>query len=125
MSSQDLEEQLFRDEVQSVKQWWSEPRWRYTKRPFTAEQIVSKRGNLSIEYPSNSQSKKLWNVLERRFEVRLCMLFKLILPTLALESRCELHIWCSGANHAHADGEVSGHGLRFWLAMFFYGIIHG
>ncbi|ESZ96508.1 isocitrate lyase [Sclerotinia borealis F-4128] len=62
------EEQIFLAEVVAVKQWWSDERWRYTKRPFTAEQIVSKRGNLKIEYPSNAQSKKLWNILEGRFK---------------------------------------------------------
>ncbi|KAJ9141773.1 Isocitrate lyase [Pleurostoma richardsiae] len=62
------EDALFAKEVEEVKKWWSDPRWRYTKRPFTAEQIVSKRGNLKIEYPSNAQSKKLWNILEGRFK---------------------------------------------------------
>ncbi|KAE8454016.1 isocitrate lyase 1 [Mollisiaceae sp. DMI_Dod_QoI] len=62
------EEQQFLDEVAAVKQWWADERWRYTKRPFTAEQIVAKRGNLKIEYPSNVQSKKLWKILEGRFQ---------------------------------------------------------
>jgi len=65
------EEKQFLDEVAAVKQWWNDSRWRYTKRPFTAEQIVAKRGNLKIEYPSNTQSKKLWKILEGRFKVRL------------------------------------------------------
>jgi isocitrate lyase len=64
----DIEDDLFTQEVEKVKAWWSEPRWKQTKRPFTAEQIVSKRGHLKIEYPSNAQSKKLWNILEHRFE---------------------------------------------------------
>lgn len=63
------EDEVFAKEVAAVKQWWSDPRWRYTKRPFTAEQIVSKRGHLKIEYPSNAQSKKLWKILEGRFKV--------------------------------------------------------
>ena len=63
------EEQQYLDEVKAVKQWWTDSRWRYTKRAFTAEQIVAKRGNLKIEYPSNVQSKKLWNILEGRFRV--------------------------------------------------------
>jgi len=62
------EEQQYLNEVAAVKQWWTDSRWRYTKRPFTAEQIVAKRGNLKIEYPSNVQSKKLWNILEGRFK---------------------------------------------------------
>ncbi|RDL37589.1 Isocitrate lyase [Venustampulla echinocandica] len=61
------EEQIYLDEVAAVKQWWSDSRWRQTKRAYSAEQIVAKRGNLKIEYPSNAQSKKLWNILEQRF----------------------------------------------------------
>ena len=68
------EDELFAQEVEAVKQWWSESRWRYTKRPFTAEQIVSKRGHLKIEYASNAQAKKLWNILEGRFQVRIPLL---------------------------------------------------
>lgn len=66
----EAEDDLFAKEVEQVKQWWSDSRWRHTKRPFTAEQIVSKRGHLKVEYPSNAQSKKLWNILEKRFAVR-------------------------------------------------------
>ena len=64
------EDDLFAREVAEVKRWWADSRWRYTKRPFTAEQIVSKRGHLKIEYPSNSQAKKLWAILEGRFKAR-------------------------------------------------------
>ncbi|KAK3327445.1 isocitrate lyase [Cercophora scortea] len=62
------EDELFAQEVAEVKKWWSDSRWRYTKRPFTAESIVSKRGNLKIEYPSSAQAKKLWATLESRFQ---------------------------------------------------------
>ena len=83
MASLDQEDQIYLDDVNAAKEWWADSRWRYTKRPFTAEQIVAKRGNLRIEYPSNVQSKKLWQILEGRFKVRsmlcskalqLCML---------------------------------------------------
>jgi isocitrate lyase len=75
------EDQAFAAEVEAVKKWWSDSRWRYTKRPFTAEQIVAKRGTLKIEYASNAMSKKLWNTLEGRFNVCLCAN---ILPKLEL-----------------------------------------
>jgi isocitrate lyase len=64
----ELEDQKYLEEVNAVKQWWTDSRWRYTKRPFTAEQIVAKRGTLKIEYPSNTQAKKLWGLLEERFK---------------------------------------------------------
>ncbi|KAG5756267.1 hypothetical protein H9Q69_000565 [Fusarium xylarioides] len=66
----DIEDELFQKEVEAVKAWWSDSRWRHTKRPFTAEQIVSKRGYLPVDYASNAQAKKLWNILEHRFETR-------------------------------------------------------
>jgi len=64
----DEEEKQYLDDVQAVKQWWTDSRWRYTKRAYTAEQIVQKRGNLKIEYPSNAQAKKLWKIVEQRFQ---------------------------------------------------------
>ncbi|EEH07121.1 isocitrate lyase [Histoplasma capsulatum G186AR] len=67
MASIEQEEQQYLADVQAVKTWWRDSRWRYTTRPFTAEQIVAKRGNLKIEYPSNVQSKKLWKLLEEHF----------------------------------------------------------
>jgi isocitrate lyase len=69
MSNIDAEDAQFQKEVEEVKQWWTDSRWRFTRRPFKAEDIVSKRGNLRITYPSNSQSKKLWEIVEGRFKV--------------------------------------------------------
>ncbi|KAH7055747.1 isocitrate lyase [Macrophomina phaseolina] len=68
MPSIDAEEQAFQAEVKAIQQWWTDSRWRYTKRPFTAEQIATKRGNLKIQYPGNEQSKKLWRTVEGRFK---------------------------------------------------------
>ena len=63
----DAEQSAYEAEVAAVQTWWTDSRWRHTKRAYTAEQIVSKRGNLPIAYPSNNQSKKLWNIMEGRF----------------------------------------------------------
>jgi len=63
----EAEEKAFQAEVEAVKAWWAEDRWRQTRRPYTAESIVSKRGTLPIQYSSNAQSKKLWKILEARF----------------------------------------------------------
>ncbi|PWY95234.1 isocitrate lyase and phosphorylmutase [Aspergillus sclerotioniger CBS 115572] len=65
------EDRKYVDDVQAVQAWWQDSRWRHTKRPFTAEQIVAKRGNLKIDYPSNVQSKKLWKILESNFEKKV------------------------------------------------------
>ncbi|PLN78183.1 isocitrate lyase [Aspergillus taichungensis] len=68
MSLYEDEDRQYQAEVQAVQKWWTDSRWRYTKRPYTAEQIVAKRGNLKIEYPSNAQSKKLWGIVEKNFQ---------------------------------------------------------
>lgn len=69
MGHLDEEERRYLDDVEAVKQWWQDSRWRYTRRPYTAEQIVQKRGNLKIEYPSHVQAQKLWRIVEGRFAV--------------------------------------------------------
>ena len=68
-SSLEQEDQVYLDDVKAVNKWWTESRWRYTKRPYTAEEVVAKRGNLKIEYPSNVMAKKLWEIVESRFKV--------------------------------------------------------
>ena len=70
MTHIDEEEQKYLQDVEAIKQWWTDSRWRHTKRPYTAEQIAQKRGNLKIEYPSNAQAKKLWKIMEEKFAVR-------------------------------------------------------
>jgi isocitrate lyase len=92
----DAEDQYYQEEVRQLKEWWSDSRWRFTKRPFTAEQIASKRGNLPIQYPSNAMSKKLWKILEQRFAVRSCCFEYLANKgrslTISSERRRKLHI---------------------------------
>ena len=63
------EDRKYAEDVQAVQNWWKDSRWRFTKRPFTAEQIVAKRGNLTINYPSGVQAKKLWGILEQNWKV--------------------------------------------------------
>jgi isocitrate lyase len=58
------EKARFAEEVAQVEQWWKNPRFARVHRPYTAADVVSKRGTLPIQYPSNAQGKKLWNLLE-------------------------------------------------------------
>ncbi|EEB88042.1 hypothetical protein MPER_14356, partial [Moniliophthora perniciosa FA553] len=39
------------------------PRFARVKRPYTAAEVVAKRGTIPIQYPSNLMAKKLWNTL--------------------------------------------------------------
>eukprot|EP00953_Heterococcus_sp_UTEX-ZZ885_P002981 2141-Heterococcus_DN1.PRE.1 len=48
-----------------MRQWWSNPRFRDTKRPYTAEEAVSMRGTLPETFASNEMAKKLWAVFEK------------------------------------------------------------
>ncbi|RHZ69302.1 hypothetical protein Glove_284g62 [Diversispora epigaea] len=58
------EQVAFDYEVAEVKSWWNSERFRLAKRPYTAEQIVSKRGLLKQQYASDTQAKKLWALLK-------------------------------------------------------------
>jgi len=69
MADLEREDQIYEDDVKAVKAWWADSRWRHTKRPFTAEDIVAKRGNLKIQYPSAAMATKLWAIIEARFKV--------------------------------------------------------
>ncbi|CAO1617955.1 unnamed protein product [Parajaminaea phylloscopi] len=60
----DHEGNAFQQEVEAVEKWFKNPRFARTKRPYTAADVVSKRGTIPITYPSNIQAKKLWGILE-------------------------------------------------------------
>jgi isocitrate lyase len=55
----------FQQEVEQVKQWWTSPRFRNVKRVYTAEQVVSKRGEFPTQYRSDAMAKKLWTLIEK------------------------------------------------------------
>ncbi|KAE9404001.1 isocitrate lyase icl [Gymnopus androsaceus JB14] len=58
----------FATEVKQVLEWWKSPRFARVTRPYTAEEVVSKRGSLKIDYPSNTQAKKLFSILSKHAE---------------------------------------------------------
>ncbi|KAF8322626.1 isocitrate lyase [Clavulina sp. PMI_390] len=57
------EAQAFQKEVAEVEEWWKSSRFAKVTRPYTASQVVAKRGTLKISYPSDLQGKKLWKLL--------------------------------------------------------------
>jgi Isocitrate lyase family len=63
--SGESEAAFFAREVRDMKQWWSDPRFRHTKRPYTAEEAVSMRGTLPETFASNEMAQKLWAVFEK------------------------------------------------------------
>jgi isocitrate lyase len=60
------EDALFDEQVQAVQDWWASPRYKGIKRPYSAEDVVSKRGALQQSYPSSLMARKLFNLLEER-----------------------------------------------------------
>ncbi|KAH0029663.1 isocitrate lyase 2, partial [Aureobasidium melanogenum] len=60
------EDAVFSDQVEQVQDWWASPRYKGIKRPYSAEDIVSKRGTLQQIYPSSLMARKLFNLLEER-----------------------------------------------------------
>ena len=60
------EDELFHQQVKDVEAWWATPRYEGIKRPYSAEDIVSKRGTLQQTYPSSLMARKLFNLLKER-----------------------------------------------------------
>lgn len=60
------EDEIFSQQIQQVQDWWSTPRYKGIKRPYSAEDVVSKRGTLQQIYPSSLMARKLFNLLEER-----------------------------------------------------------
>lgn len=60
------EDALFNVQVKEVKQWWASDRYKGIRRPYTAEDVVSKRGTLQQTYPSSLMARKLFNLLQER-----------------------------------------------------------
>ena len=60
------EDEIFNQQVKEVKDWWSSPRYKGIKRPYSPEDVVSKRGTLQQVYPSSLMARKLFNLLEER-----------------------------------------------------------
>ena len=58
------EDALFNQQVKDVIDWWASSRYRGIKRPYSAEDVVSKRGTLQQTYPSSLMARKLFNLFK-------------------------------------------------------------
>ncbi|XP_021822841.1 isocitrate lyase [Prunus avium] len=58
------EEGRFEAEVADVQAWWGSERFKLTKRPYAAKDVVALRGTLRQSYGSNEMAKKLWRTLK-------------------------------------------------------------
>ena len=62
----EAEDALYDQQIRDVEAWWSSPRYKGIKRPYTASDVVSKRGSLQQSYPSSLMARKLFNLLNER-----------------------------------------------------------
>ncbi|KAL8687842.1 MAG: hypothetical protein Q9218_006096 [Villophora microphyllina] len=60
------EDTLFEKQVHDVRQWWETARYKGIKRPYSAEDVVSKRGSLQQTYASSLMARKLFDLLQEK-----------------------------------------------------------
>ncbi|KAI0857283.1 isocitrate lyase, partial [Xylaria cubensis] len=60
------EDALYESQIKDVEAWWSTPRYAGIKRPYTAADVVSKRGSQMQNYPSSVMARKLFNLIKER-----------------------------------------------------------
>jgi isocitrate lyase len=60
------EDTLLEQQIKDVKRWWATSRYEGIKRPYSAEDVVSKRGSLMQTYPSSLMARKLFNLFKER-----------------------------------------------------------
>ena len=60
------EDRLFEAQIVDVQKWWASDRYAGIKRPYSAEDVVSKRGTLQQIYPSSLMARKLFNLFRER-----------------------------------------------------------
>ena len=60
------EDEVYNQQIKQVEEWWASPRYKGIKRPYSADDVVSKRGSLQQVYPSSLMARKLFNLLEER-----------------------------------------------------------
>ena len=63
------EDDLFNHQVENVNDWWASSRYEGIKRPYSAEDVVSKRGTMQQSYPSSLMARKLFNLLQAKANV--------------------------------------------------------
>lgn len=59
------ERAAFQAEVAAVEEWFRSARFARVRRPYTAAQVVAKRGTIPIKYPSDILGKKLFALLSQ------------------------------------------------------------
>lgn len=62
----EAEDALYEAQIKEVEAWWSSSRYTGIQRPYSAADVVSKRGSQTISYPSSVMARKLFNLIQER-----------------------------------------------------------
>jgi len=62
------EDAFYEQQIRQVEEWWTSPRYKGIKRPYSAKDVVSKRGTLQQTYASSDMAKKLFKLFNERAE---------------------------------------------------------
>lgn len=60
------EDALYAQQIKEVEEWWAGERYEGIKRPYSAADVVSKRGAVQQTYPSSLMARKLFNLFKER-----------------------------------------------------------
>ncbi|PNH38387.1 hypothetical protein VD0004_g8444 [Verticillium dahliae] len=62
----EAEDALYESQIKEVEAWWRSPRYEGIKRPYSAADVVSKRGTQQQTYASSLMARKLFNLIKER-----------------------------------------------------------
>ncbi len=62
----EAEDILYDAQIAEVEAWWQSPRYEGITRPYSAADVVSKRGTLQQTYPSSLMARKLFDLIKER-----------------------------------------------------------
>ncbi|CAG2000786.1 unnamed protein product [Fusarium graminearum] len=62
----EAEDRLYEATVHEIEAWWASPRFAGIKRPYSAEDVATKRGTQKVQYPSSVMAQKLFNLIRER-----------------------------------------------------------
>ncbi|KLO81140.1 hypothetical protein CEK26_001735 [Fusarium fujikuroi] len=62
----EAEDRLYEATVKEIEAWWASPRYQGIKRPYSAEDVATKRGTQKVQYPSSVMAQKLFNLIQER-----------------------------------------------------------
>lgn len=60
------EDALYEAQIKEVEAWWASPRFQGIRRPYSAADVVSKRGTQQQTYPSSIMARKLFDLVRER-----------------------------------------------------------